>query len=157
MDKKILEELFQHIPKNDFHWKDKDKIIFNQIYKAILTEDLHTLNSYSIWMIINENTGETILHIACTLGPSTTVLHLLRRQILNDHEPNVIFLREKYHGFTPLLSAAYAGQSKSFEYILNMILEFLTIKSYNHMHLYEIYSLMDMVEIYYIFVFFQEN
>lgn len=115
----ILEELFRHIPSDDFRWKEKHMII----YKAILIEDLYFLHLYPIWFVINENSCETILHVACTLGCSTTVLHLLQRQDLDHHGPNAIFLREKYHDFTPILSAVYTGQSKCFEYLLNVIIK----------------------------------
>ncbi|CAF0743519.1 unnamed protein product [Adineta steineri] len=48
----------------------------------------------------------------------TTVLYLLERH----YGLNTITLREKQYGFTPILSAAYAGQSKCFKYVLNAIL-----------------------------------
>ncbi|CAF4580342.1 unnamed protein product [Rotaria sp. Silwood1] len=128
----ILEELFKHIPRDDFRWREKDKIIFDQIYKAILAENISLLDSYPTWLVINEKTGETPLHVACTQGCPKTVLHLLNRQYSNDdnHGPNIIFLREKQHGFTPILSAAYAGQVKCFEHMLNVILKIITINNY---------------------------
>ncbi|CAF2737375.1 unnamed protein product [Rotaria sp. Silwood2] len=121
----ILEELFKHIQHNYFRWQEKDKIIFDQIYKAILAEDPSLIDSYPAWLVINEKTGETPLHIACTHGCPTIVLHLLNRQYSNDdhRSPNIIFLREKQNGFTPILSAAYAGQAKCFEHMLNVILK----------------------------------
>ena len=87
----ILNELFQHIPKDDYRWIEKEKDIFNHIYKAILSEDFKLLDCYPPWLVINESTGQTILHIACTLGYSNVVLHLLQRQESTSHKPNAIF------------------------------------------------------------------
>jgi ankyrin repeat protein len=126
----IIEELFKHLSLDNLKWEENDKLIFDRIYKAILAEDLDILDSYPVWLVINENTGETILHIASAMGCATTVLHLLQRQYTDHHRPNVIFLREKHHGFTPLLSAAYAGQSKCFEHILTTVLKVLTTENY---------------------------
>jgi len=134
----ILEELFKHIPSNDFRWKEKDKVIFNQIYKAILTEDFNILDSYPVWLIINVNTGETALHLACTLGCSNTVLHLLQRLDSDHHGPNAIFLREKHHGllqFFPLLMQVNQN-------VLNICLMLflnLSIQRIILIHLFEIY------------------
>ncbi|UJR32312.1 hypothetical protein I4U23_019776 [Adineta vaga] len=125
----ILEELFKHIPHDHFRWQEKDKSISNRIYRAILAEDLTILDLYPIWFVINEQTGETILHIACKFGCLTTVQYLLERQQQDDHEPNAIFLREKQHGFIPLLSTVYAGQLKCFELIFNYTLELILTKS----------------------------
>ncbi|CAF1080228.1 unnamed protein product [Rotaria sordida] len=128
----ILEELFKHIPHDDFRWQEKDKIICDQIYEAILTEDLSLIDSYPAWLVINESTGETPLHIACTRGCPKAVLHLLNRQYLDDdHSSNIIFLREKQNGFTPILSAAYAGQAECFEQMLNIILKLITTNKYS--------------------------
>ena len=122
--REILEELFRHISPDDHRWNERDQASFHQIYQAILTDDLPTLRAYPIWLVINENTGETILHVACTLAGSSTVSQLLDGQNFDRHGPNVLFLREKHHEFTPLLSAAYAGQSQCFEHVFNAVLKF---------------------------------
>ncbi|CAF1226676.1 unnamed protein product [Adineta ricciae] len=125
----ILDELFKHIPSDDVHWQERHRMVSNRICKAIHVDDYLTLDSYPSWFIINENTGETILHLACTLGCSTTVQYLLERQRKDHHQgPNAIFLREKQHGFTPLLSAVYIGQVKCFECMLDYTLEAMSIK-----------------------------
>ncbi|CAF3373663.1 unnamed protein product [Rotaria socialis] len=125
-NQKILEELFQHIPYDDFQWNERDKIIFDQIYQAISDEDFRVIDSYPIWLVIDETAGETPLHNACKLGCPIVVLHLLHRQYSdNKIEANIIFLREKQNGFTPILSAASADQLKYFERMLNIILKLI--------------------------------
>ncbi|CAF1165935.1 unnamed protein product [Rotaria magnacalcarata] len=125
-NQQILEELFQHIPYDDFQWNEEDKIIFDLIYRAILDEDFRIIDSYPIWLVVNETTGETPLHIAYKLGCPIVVLHLLHRQYSNNKiEPNIIFLREKQNGFTSILSAAYADQLKCFEHMLSIILKLI--------------------------------
>lgn len=132
-NEEIVEELFKHLPCHNYHWQEKDKITYDQLQKAILNEDLSFIDSYPIWLVINENTGETPLHIACKYGCCAVVLHLLDRQYSNNNQdPNIIFLREKENGFTPILSAAYAGQSKCFEHMLNNILKIITTNNYSH-------------------------
>lgn len=117
----ILDGLFQHLSLDDYRWKEKDQRIIHQISKAILTENFHILNLYPNWMIIDEQSGETILHHACTLGYLTTVSYLIERE----NDVKTLFIREKNHGFTPILSAVYAGQIKCFEYLLNIIIQLI--------------------------------